>query len=257
MATLAIAEVASSADFAGVASPANLAGMAFPAVAGIGITAIVGEVSLTNVARMALPATAREYPQPSVLVSRFWLLRGMILATSAFDRMCVSDPRMCSRLHPFGRRLDSSPLMVRGELDMTVAFPGLSCAMVLVVASIGSEGLLGTDALQSCLPHQLDLQMGQLWADGRSTLQLHQQRQAARVSAHLMTSLVLPPDSESLLSESPGMDRHLPDHLEYIVAGSHPSLGEEGRMTLRNILHQYTVSGIRGACDGTDYVRTT
>ena len=38
--------------------------------------------------------------------------------------------------------------MVRGELDMTVAFPGLKCDMVLVVASIGLEGLLGTEALQ-------------------------------------------------------------------------------------------------------------
>ena len=79
---------------------------------------------------------------------------------------------------------------------MTVAFPGLSSKMVLVVASIGSEGLLGTEALQSCLSHQLDLRMGQLWADGQSTLQLHQQRQAARASTHLTSSLVLPPDSE-------------------------------------------------------------
>ena len=48
--------------------------------------------------------------------------------------------------------------------------------MVLVVASIGSEGLLGT---------------GQLWVDGRSTLQLHQlQWQAAHASAHLTNSLV-------------------------------------------------------------------
>ena len=120
-----------------------------------------------------------------------------ILATSVFDRMCVSNPRMCSSLHLCGRRLvsaDSSPLLVRGELDMF--FPGLSCAMVLVVASMGSEGLMGTEDLQSCLPHQLDLRTGQLWVDGRSTLQLHQQRQAARVSAHLTTSLVLPPDSE-------------------------------------------------------------
>ena len=78
-----------------------------------------------------------------------------------------------------GRRLilaDSSPLTVRGELDMTVVFPGLSCDMLLVVASMGSDGLLGTEALQSCLPHQLDLRTGQLWAEGRSTLQLHQQR---------------------------------------------------------------------------------
>ena len=45
---------------------------------------------------------------------------------------------------------------------MTVVYPGLSCDMVLVVASIGSKGLLGTEALQSCLPHQLDLRTGQL-----------------------------------------------------------------------------------------------
>ena len=45
---------------------------------------------------------------------------------------------------------------------VTVVFPGLSCDMLLVVASIGSDGLLGTEALQSCLPHQLDLRTGQL-----------------------------------------------------------------------------------------------
>ena len=65
-----------------------------------------------------------------------------------------------------------------------------------VGGSIGLDGLLGTEALQSCLPRQLDLCTGQLWVDGRSTLQLHQQCQAARASAHLTTSVVLPPDSE-------------------------------------------------------------
>ena len=48
-----------------------------------------------------------------------------ILTTSVFERMCVSDPRVPSRLRPCGRRLvtaDSSPLTVRGELDMTVVF---------------------------------------------------------------------------------------------------------------------------------------
>ena len=38
---------------------------------------------------------------------------------------------------------------------------------------------------------------------------------------------------------SPGVARTLPKHLEDIVAGSHPSLGGEGRTTLQNILHQY------------------
>ena len=37
---------------------------------------------------------------------------------------------------------------------------------MLVIASIGSEGLLG---LLSYLPHQLDLHTGQLWADAQST----------------------------------------------------------------------------------------
>ena len=60
--------------------------------------------------------------------------------------------------------------------------------MLFVVTSIGSDGLLGTEALQSCLPHQLDLRTGQLWAEGRSTLQLHQQRLIPGVQGFLMTS---------------------------------------------------------------------
>ena len=89
-----------------------------------------------------------------------------ILATSVFERMCAADTQVRSRLRPWGRRLvsaDSSPLTVKGELELSVVFPGLSCDMLFVVASIGSDGLLGTEALQSCLPHQLDLRTGQLW----------------------------------------------------------------------------------------------
>ena len=88
-----------------------------------------------------------------------------ILGTSVFERMCTFDPRVKSRLRLCGRRLvlaDSSRLTVKGELEVTVVFPGLSCDMLLVVASIGSDGLLGTEALQSCLPHQLDLRTEQL-----------------------------------------------------------------------------------------------
>ena len=57
-ATLAVAEVASSADFAGAASPADLAGMAIPAVAGIEFPADVGASPLTDVAEGAFPADA-------------------------------------------------------------------------------------------------------------------------------------------------------------------------------------------------------
>ena len=64
---------------------------------------------------------------------------------------------------------NSSPLTVIGELELDVVFPGLKCIICCVVASIGSDGLLGTENLQSCLPHQLDLRTGQLWAEGRAT----------------------------------------------------------------------------------------
>ena len=92
-----------------------------------------------------------------------------ILATTVFKRMCTADPMVRSRLQPCRRRLvsaDSSPLTVKGELELNVVFPGLCCDMLFVVANIGSDGLLGTEALQSCLPHQLDLRTGQLWAAG-------------------------------------------------------------------------------------------
>ena len=118
-----------------------------------------------------------------------------ILATSVFERMCAANPQMRSRLRPCGRRLvsaDSSLLTVKGEQELNVVFPGL----LFVVVSIGSDGLLGTEALQLCLPHQLDLRTGQLWAEGRSMLQLHQQRLIPEVQGFLMTAVVLPPDSE-------------------------------------------------------------
>ena len=122
-----------------------------------------------------------------------------ILATSVFKKMCEIHPQLRTGLVPCAQRLvsaDSSPLMVLGRINLNVAFPGLRCDMCCVVASIGSDGLLGTEALQSCLPHQLDLRTGQLWADGRSTLQLHQQKPTPKVSGSLITAVVLPPDSE-------------------------------------------------------------
>ena len=122
-----------------------------------------------------------------------------ILATSVFEKMCTAHPQVRSRIRPCARWLvsaDSSPLTVIGKIDLDVVFPGLMCNMCCVVASIGSDGLLGTEALQSCLPHQLDLRTGQLWAEGRSTLQLHQQKPTPDVRGLLLTAVVLPPNSE-------------------------------------------------------------
>ena len=122
-----------------------------------------------------------------------------ILATSVFEKMCTAHPQVRSKIRPCTRRLvssDSSPLTVIGKIDLDVVFPGLKCSMCCVVASIGSDRLLGTEALQLCLPHQLDLRTGQLWAEGRSTLQLHQQKPTLDVRGLLLMAVVLPPDSE-------------------------------------------------------------
>ena len=51
--------------------------------------------------------------------------------------------------------------------------------------------------------NQLDLRTGQLCADGQSTLQLHQQRQAVRTSAYTEGLLVVPPDSEIITHLDP------------------------------------------------------
>ena len=122
-----------------------------------------------------------------------------ILSTTVFQRMCTVNPEVCSALQTCRCQLvsaDSSPLTVQGQLELDIVFPGLCCKMLCVVANSGSDGLLGTDALQSYLPHQLDLRTGQLWADGWSTLQLHQQRLTPDMDGLLTTSVVIPPDSE-------------------------------------------------------------
>ena len=80
-----------------------------------------------------------------------------ILSTTVFEHMCTVDPAVRSALRPCRRRLvlaDSSPLIVQGQLELNIEFPGLCCDMLFVVANIGSDGLLGTEALQSYLPHQ-------------------------------------------------------------------------------------------------------
>ena len=122
-----------------------------------------------------------------------------ILSTTVFQRMCTVHPAVRSALRPCCRRLvsaDSSPLIVQGQLELDIVFPGLCCKMIFVVANIGSDGLLGTEALQSYLPHQSDLRTGQLWADGWSMLQLHQQRLTPDLDGLLTTSVVIPPYSE-------------------------------------------------------------
>ena len=116
-----------------------------------------------------------------------------ILATSVFHKMCDIHPEVKLGLIPCTQRLvsaDNSPLTVIGRIKLNVVFPGLQCEMWCVVAGIGTDGLLGTEALQSCLPHQLDLRTGQLWADGRSTLQLYERQFGFRAKRSTIQAII-------------------------------------------------------------------
>ena len=238
-----------------------------------------------------------------------------ILAASVFECMCASEPQVRAWLHPCGRRLvsaDSFPLSVKGEIELTIVFLGLSCDML-------SSALIDCWVRKPCSRVCHINWICELWAEGRSTLQLHQQRLDHDVKVFLQTSVLLPPDSEiiapvsvrspsgirpgscslvepsgkvmedygvvvgrtlvdasswsaSVLMINPNAeeiilpsfacvgdlvpvsavsvalaDMALPgeecgtllDHLEDIVTGSHPSLGEAGRSLLRNLLHRY------------------
>ena len=235
-----------------------------------------------------------------------------ILSTTVFKRMCTVDPAVRSALRPCLHRLvsaDSSPLIVQGQLELAIVFPGLCCDKHFVMTNIGSDGLLGTEALQSYLPHQLDLRTGQLWADGWSTLQLHQQRLTPDLDGLLTTSVVIPPDSDivaeeygivvghtlvdassgcgsvlivnpnaevvlpgltligklmplaaiSVAMEDMGLPNDgpaaLPEYLEEILGGSHPSLGDAGRQLLRDLIFslQTCFSGAGGTSYRPDY----
>ena len=49
-----------------------------------------------------------------------------ILSTTVFERICALDPKVRSELRPCRRRLvsaDSSPLMVQGQLELSIGFP--------------------------------------------------------------------------------------------------------------------------------------
>ena len=74
-----------------------------------------------------------------------------ILATSVFERPSdtVSAASMWTPVDISG----FVPFDGTRGTGYDCCFSG-TCNMVLVVASLGSEGLLGTEALQSCLPHQ-------------------------------------------------------------------------------------------------------
>ena len=67
-----------------------------------------------------------------------------ILSTTVFEHMCTVDPAVRSALRPCHRRLvsaDSSPLIVQGQLELNIMFPGLCCDMLFVLTVYWAQRL--------------------------------------------------------------------------------------------------------------------
>ena len=107
---LTVAEVASSADFAGVASSANFAGMAFPAIAGVAspadlagmaFPAVVGLTSPAELAGMALPAVTGVAPPAELAGMAFPAVAGVAslavveVASSTNSMEPAGSPSVC------------------------------------------------------------------------------------------------------------------------------------------------------------------
>ena len=112
-----------------------------------------------------------------------------ILATSVFERMCAADQLFGSRLRPCRRRLvsaDSSPLMVRGELDMFFWVYSVTWRWQLL-ASVLKDCWGWRPCNNVCLISSISV---------RVNCGLRDTTIASTTSAHIKGSLVMPPDSE-------------------------------------------------------------
>ena len=130
-------------------------------------------------------------------------------------------------------------------------FPGLCCDMLFVVANIGSDRLLGTEALQSYLPHQLDLRtfvVGHTLVDASSgsgsVLIVNPDAEVVVLPGCTLICKLVPVAAISVAMEETVLPHDgpaaLPEYLEEIVGGSHPSLDDAGRPQLRNLLFRYS-----------------
>ena len=91
VAPLAVAEVTSSADFAGVASPADLAGV-FPAVAGVASPAVLAGIAVPAVAGVTSPAVLAGMAVPAVAGAASL---AVVEVASSTDRMEAGSLSVC------------------------------------------------------------------------------------------------------------------------------------------------------------------
>ena len=161
-----------------------------------------------------------------------------ILATTIFECMCAVDPKVRSKLRPCRRRLvsaDPSPLSVKGELELNVVFPGLCCDMLFVVANISSDGYESTTVVPPTFERDTSSRSARV-------LMVNPNAEEVVLPSFTCVGKLVPVWAISVALADPGLPNEeqvtLPEHLEEIVTGSHPSLGDSGRQILRDLLYR-------------------
>ena len=206
-----------------------------------------------------------------------------ILATTIFERMCTADPRVRSRLWPCRSRLvlaDSSPLTVKGELELNVVFLGLcvtccswwlqlhqqrlipevdgflTTSVVLppdseIVAPFSVSGVRPNCCAyvepSRTLMEEYGVIVGHTLVDASSrtasVLMVNSNAEEVVLPSFTCVGKLVPVSAISVALADPGLPKEeraiLPEHLEDIFVGSHPSLGDSGRQLLRDLLYRY------------------
>ena len=129
-----------------------------------------------------------------------WFLEGWI--GGSFHNTLVVAGAPVGDLQPTVRKLrgaNGSQINISGCSSCVVSFLGLRTEFPILVCDLSTDAIIGTDTLESILPHTLDIKNGLLFTDGGVSLQLH--RRDAALSGRVFTvgHCSIPPHYEAVL----------------------------------------------------------
>ena len=97
------------------------------------------------------------------------------------------------------RGANGSPIDILGCSSCVVSFLGLQTEFPILVCNLSTDAIIGTDTLDSILPHTLDIKNGLLFTEGGVSLQLHRRDAALSGSVFTVGHCSIPPYSEAVL----------------------------------------------------------
>ena len=99
------------------------------------------------------------------------------------------------------RSANGTGIEVMGCSRCSVSFLGLRTEFPIIICDLptGTDAIIGTDVLDSVLPHTLDVKNGLLFAQGGVSLQLHRKDSALSGRVFTVGHSSIPPYSEAVL----------------------------------------------------------